>query len=188
MSGLRICEGLPWCIRRSHIYDVIKMYRENNAQILSEYPFCVRFDGEKAVDTGGVSRDMYSSFWESACLRHFDGENLLIPAINPNTDMATLPLLGTILAHGYMVAGYLPKCVAFPVLATMLCSPAEEITDSVLVQLFIDYISLHEGSVLHSATKGETFSTNELINVLSRLGCTYTCLVTCYYSYKLAIN
>ena len=78
------------------------MHRENSAQILGEYPFCVRFDGEKAVDTGGVCRDMYSSFWESTCLRHFDGENLLIPAVNPNTEMSTLPLLGTILAHGYI--------------------------------------------------------------------------------------
>ena len=90
MSGLRTRAGLPWCIRRSHVYDdVIKMHRENSAQILGEYPFCVRFDGEKAVDTGGVCRDMYSSFWESACLRHFNGENLLIPAVNPNTDMST---------------------------------------------------------------------------------------------------
>ena len=63
--------------------------------------------------------------------------------------------------------------MAFPVLATVLCSPAEEITDSVLVQSFIDYISLHEGSVLRSATKGKMFSTNEVINVLSRLGCTH---------------
>ena len=141
---------LPWCICRSHIYDdVIKIYSKNKEQILGEYSFCVRFDGEKAVDTGGVCRDMYSSFWESAFIRHFDGESLLIPAVNPNTDMAILPLLGTILAHGYMVAGYLPVRVVFPVLVTVLCSPSDEITDSVLVQSFIDYISLHEGSVPH---------------------------------------
>ena len=100
---------------------------------------------------------MYSSFWESAFCRHFDGENLLIPAVNPNTDTAILPLPGTILAHGYMLASYLPIRVAFPVLATVICSPTEVVTDSVLVQLFIDYISQHEGSVLHSATKGENF-------------------------------
>ena len=173
MSGLKTRAGLPWCVRRSHIYyDVIKIHKENKEKILGEYPFRVRFDGEMAVDTGGVCRDMYSSFWESAYLRHFDGENLLIPAVNPNTDMATLPLLGTILAHGYMVAGYLPIRVAFPVLATVLCSPSEEITEFVLVQSFIDYISLQEGSVLRLATKGEKFSTDEVINVLSRLGCT----------------
>ena len=173
MADLKIHAGLPWCIRRSHIYDdVIKIYTENKDQILDEYPFCVRFDGENAVDTGGVCRDMYSSFWESAFFRHFDGENLLIPAVNPSTKMTTLQLLGIILAHGYMVVGYLPIRVAFPVLATILCSPTEEFTDSVLVQSFIDYISLHEGSVLHSAAKGGKFLTNEVISVLSRLGCT----------------
>ena len=60
------------------------MHRENSAQILGEYPFCVWFDGEKAVNTVGVCRDIYFSFWESAHLKHFDGENnLLISAINP---------------------------------------------------------------------------------------------------------
>ena len=95
-----------------------------------------------------------------------------MPAIIPNTNMSTLPLLGKILAHGYIVVNYLPIHVAFLVLSTVLCSPAEEITDSVLVQSFIDYISLHEGSVLRSVTKGEMLSTNEVINVLRRLGCT----------------
>ena len=160
MSGLKTRAGSPWCICRSHIYDdVIKIHKENKEKILGEYPFRVRFDGEMAVDMGGICRDMYSSFWESAYLRHFDGENLLIPAVNPITNMATLPLLGTILAHGYMVAGYLPIRVAFPVLPTVLCSPSEEITEFVLVQSFINYL----------ATKGEKFSTNEVINVL---GCT----------------
>ena len=69
------------------------------------------------------------------------------------------------------MVNYLPIHVAF-LLATVLCSPAEEITDSVLVQSFIDYISLHKGSVLRSVTKGEMLSTNEVIYVLRRLGCT----------------
>lgn len=71
-----------------------------------------------------------------------------------------------------MVAGYLPIRATFSVLATILCSPTEEFTDSVLVQSFFDYISLHEGSVLHSAAKGGKFLTNEVISVLSRLHCT----------------
>ena len=27
-----------------------------------EYPFCVRFGGEKAIDTGGNARDKFSAF------------------------------------------------------------------------------------------------------------------------------
>ena len=58
--------------------------------------------------------------WEEAYLKKFDGESLLVPAIHPNTDMASFPILGTVLAHGFMVCGYLPVRIAFPVLAAAL--------------------------------------------------------------------
>ena len=52
-------------MRRSHLYDdVLKLYAEES--ILSEYPFRVKFEDERAYDCGGVSRDMLSGFWEVA--------------------------------------------------------------------------------------------------------------------------
>ena len=30
------------------------------------------------MDTGGVSRDMFSSFWEEAYRKNFDGESLIL--------------------------------------------------------------------------------------------------------------
>ena len=43
---------------------------------------------------------MFYFFWEEAYLKIFDGKNLLIPAIHPDTDMATLPILSTVHSHG----------------------------------------------------------------------------------------
>ena len=45
-------QGLTRAFRRDHVYeDVIETYQEN---ILREFPFRVRYDKERAIDTGGV--------------------------------------------------------------------------------------------------------------------------------------
>ena len=170
--------GGPRPIKRERIYeDVIETYQENLTDILEEYPFRIRYENERAVDTGGVSRDMFSSFWEEACMKHFDGEQLLVPAIHPNTDMASFPILGTILSQGFMVSGFLPVRIAFPVVATALLGPGIKIPDKVLVESLIDYLTTYESSILRDAI---THSVNasysscmkaKLIDLLSRLGC-----------------
>ena len=76
--------------------------------------------------------------------------SLLIPAMHPNTDMATFPILGTVPSHGFMVCGYLPVRIAFPVLAAALCGPAIYIPDMIIVESFIDYLTTHESSILRN--------------------------------------
>ena len=66
--------------------DVINLYKNKFQGILKQYPFSVAYENEKARDTGGVSRDMFSQFLDEACLKCFGGGNILVPAINPHTD------------------------------------------------------------------------------------------------------
>ena len=67
MDTLDTHHGMPRCICRKNIYeDVMATYQENAVEILSEFPFRIRYEGEQAVDTGGVSRDMFSAFWDKA--------------------------------------------------------------------------------------------------------------------------
>ena len=44
--------------------DVLKLYLDEYAA--QQYPLRVEFEEEHAVDCGGVSRDMFSGFWEHA--------------------------------------------------------------------------------------------------------------------------
>ena len=118
---------------------------------------------------------MFSSFWEEAYLKNFDGESLLVPAVHPNTDIATFPILGTVLSHGFMACGYLPVRIAFPVIAATLCSPSVKIPDAIIFESFIDYLTAHESSILCDTIDQNVFSCQtqtQLINTLSRLGCT----------------
>ena len=144
--------GIPRPMRRGNIYlDVLETYEENLNDVLEEFPFRIRYENERAQDTGGVCRDMFSSFWEEAYVQHFDGEKLLIPSMRPGVNMAKFKLIGTILVHGFMVCGFLPVRIAFPVIAAVLLGPDVKIPDTILIESFVDFLSSHDGSLLHDA-------------------------------------
>ena len=176
MDDLDTHQGLSRPLRRDMICeDMLQMYKNDLPKLLEEFPFRVEYVGEKAVDTGGVCRDAFSLFWEKAYLQHFDGERLLIPAVNPNTELSTLTLLGSVLSHGYMVCGYLPIRIAFPVIAAILLGPETKINDTILLDSLIDYVSSYEASILREAVSKTNFSApfqNKVLGILSRLGCT----------------
>jgi len=118
---------------------------------------------------------MFSTFWAILNIKHFDGEKLLIPAVTPNTDLAILPLLGTILCNSFMVCGYLPVHIAFPVIAAILCGPDTAISDTIYCESLIDYISTYDSSLLREAVQEKTFTSSMAaitLSILSHLGCT----------------
>lgn len=165
--------GLPRPIKREDIYtDVLETYQDNLCDILQEYPFRIRFENERAFDTGGVCRDMYSFFWDKVYLEHFDGERLLVPS---GMDTSKYKLLGTILAHGFMVCGFLPVKIAFPVIAAVLLGPENlNVSDTILLESFVDFISAHEGTMLREAVVAKSLTpsmTSSLIDTLSRYDC-----------------
>jgi hypothetical protein len=172
--------GLPREIQRDEVYDdVMSLYKSDVIQILKDFPFRIRFKGEKAVDTGGVCRDLFSCFWEKVYVEHFDGEALLVPAMHPGTPVSTFPVLGTILSHGFMSCGFLPVKIAFLVLAALFCGMDVAIPDAIVMESFIDYISSYDRDTIKEAMQvgiqAKLFSEplrSSLINILSVYGCT----------------
>ena len=172
----RICPVQPvfaHLIRRRAIYeDVMGLFQNKDA--LKEYPMRIRFKDEVAFDGGGVSRDMFSSFWEEVYSRFFDGACLLTPNLHATTDMSALPLLGQILSHGYLISGYIPIRIAFPSLAGILLGPTTEVSPQFLIEAFIESLCSHEaGTVKEALESSVAFSTElktKLISILSRCG------------------
>lgn len=175
-------QGLPHPIQRAKVYsDVLEMYQENLIEVLKQYPFRVEYEGEMACDTGGVCRDLFSCFWEEVFLNNFDGEQLLVPCISPEADIqgptSIFKILGTILSHGFMVCGFLPVRVAFPVVAAVLLGTDIVIPDNILIDTFVDFLASHESSILRDAVldvkigQPLTPHISNLISILSRFGC-----------------
>ena len=87
---LETSRGLAHTIRRTFIYeDMIHLY--NDPRVICEHPFRIKFEGEKGVDTGGLTRDAFSAFWEEAYLRHFDGSSVLAPIVHAGLDISLTP-------------------------------------------------------------------------------------------------
>ena len=94
--------------------DVIALF--SNEAVLLHYPLKIQLIGERAIDTGGVCRDMLNEFWQTVYLQHFEGSNLLVPSVTANTDMGVMRALGRVLSHGYIFCGVLPTRIAYPTL------------------------------------------------------------------------
>ena len=140
-------------VNRERLFDdAINLYKKKFVQILKHYPFSIEYENEMAHDTGGVSRDMFSQFWSEACLKCFDGGNLLVPAINPHMDVSVFSV--TILSHGFLVSTFLPLRIAFPSpsLAAMLLGPTVLIPNSILIDAFADYLSTNENAFIRVTT------------------------------------
>ena len=78
-----------------------------------------------------------------------------MPAVNPNTELLILPVLGKILVHRFKVCGFLPVQLAFPVIAAILCGPNVELSNDVYLESLLDFMSTHDSSLIHEALKEE---------------------------------
>ncbi len=166
--------GLSHVVDRTSIFSsVVELY--NTDTTVNEFPLRVRFKGEKAIDVGGVFRDMLSAFWDEAYRVLFDGGCLLTPVLHPQVDLATLTILGRILSHGYLSSGFLPIRIAFPTLVALLLGPTVGVSDDLLIETFLQTISIVEASLVNKAMciSSPTFDSGQqgrLTAILSRFG------------------
>ena len=90
--------------------------------------------------------------------------------------MLSLPKLGTILSHGYLVSGFLLTRIAFPALANILLGLAVKLPSKILVETFASSLSSYEAGLIKEllASSSGAFSKSTkagLVSLLSRYGC-----------------
>ena len=153
----------------------LKVYRDD--AILESFPTIFQFEGELAIDQGGVCRDMFSAFWEAAFEEQFDGTSLLAPINHAGLDFEALPTIGRIMSHGYLSCGFLPIRVAFPCIVHVLRGQVA-IADWILLESFVDSLNVHESHIMKEAfamkDKESPFPASlnkSLLGILARYGC-----------------
>ena len=100
MSIIKASPRQKHIVNRFTIFeDVIKMYKEE--RMVMEFPTFIQFEDELAIDAGGVTREIFSAFWEKAYSLLCDGANVVVPLIRSQTDMAILPVIGKVISYGY---------------------------------------------------------------------------------------
>ena len=99
--------------------SVMALFRSKSDTIVVERPLRFSFKEERALDAGGVSREMFSTFFEALYTRHFDGAGLLHPVVNPHVKDSDLRLFGFIISCAFISSGILPMRVSFPCLSAI---------------------------------------------------------------------
>ena len=107
--------------RNTIFASVIDLYSKGDT--INKRPLQIKFASEVAIDAGGVTRELFSAFWEQAYQLLFEGATLLVPLLHPQSDMSLFPILGKIISHGYLSSGYLPVRIALPSLIGFLLGP-----------------------------------------------------------------
>ena len=103
---------------------------------------------------------MFSCFWEAAYVKHFDGDRLLIPAVNANSEISNFPILGAVLVHGFFACNFLLVRLAFPKIAMVLYSPKVSTSKNKLLESLLDFVTVEDGKILRDAAT-ESLSAND---------------------------
>jgi hypothetical protein len=172
LKSIGCAPGAVHEIDRNDVYnDVLRLYEETS--IIYECPIEIKFIDENGIDIGGVTRDMYSTFWEEAYGCMFEEVSAVILLIHPQTRMKSFETLGKVISHGYLVCGHFPIKVSLPVILSILLGPGIDIPCAVLLDAFKDYINPYERDHLSELlTREESYQCSSvLMNLLSRYGC-----------------
>ena len=146
----------------------IKMPRQNITPTVmamyEEMPTCfstlsIQFEGEQGQDAGGLTKDMFAHFWNTALQEWFHGEHCMVPFVSPDSSgEGIFEVLGRVLTHSLLLVESLPlKMSRSFVISTF---KQATIPDDDLIKDFLLFISPAESQLLRSALKyrGTTFS------------------------------
>ncbi len=153
---------------------MLSLFGDASCPVLQATPYVV-FDGERGLDLDGLSRDLFSIFWDEAHVRYFEGDVVMVPRINPHTcdlDNQLYHTLGRILAYGFVVTGHFPVFLAKAAVVSALCG-ASKVCNTMLISSFVHYIDEFERSTVQSFQEGKASPADVevVLAMLSRFNC-----------------
>ena len=123
--------------------SMIKLFNDPTSSLFSTIPF-VEFEGEKATDLDGLTRELFSLFWEYARYKYFEGSSEMVPRVDPQTCQIDLfTVLGRIISYGYLITGYFPVFMAKASVISCICD-CQAISDDAILNSFLNYIDAFE--------------------------------------------
>lgn len=119
----------------------------------------------------GVSRDVYSSFWQDVSDAFFVGEKERVPYVRHDLYVKEWEAIGKIILKGYIDTEYFPTFLSKAFLVFCLHS---EVSDDLLVASFLNYLSTDERTMLQNVLKTkdiEILNSDEFLEFKEQFGC-----------------
>ncbi|KAF6729949.1 hypothetical protein FQA47_008711 [Oryzias melastigma] len=125
---------------------------------------------EKAYDSDGVSREVYSAFWE-LFLEQCEGEEERVPRLQPEFTQEHWKAVGRIWLKGYQDHGIIPIHLS-PASVLACCQGVSSVDEELLMMSFNRFISEPERMAVDKALQNNMDDTTEedLLDLFSRMG------------------
>ncbi|XP_042073485.1 uncharacterized protein LOC121813664 [Haplochromis burtoni] len=130
----------------------------------------MNFVNENAVDDAGVSREVYTAFWEQF-LEQCEGENERVPRLRPDFSEAEWQAVGQIWVKGLLDHGVFPVRLSRAFI--LACIHGMDSVDvDILIASFLNYLPPVERSAVEKALQGTMDENDEedLLDFFTRMG------------------
>lgn len=130
----------------------------------------MNFVNEKAIDDAGVSREVYTAFWEQF-IEQCEGETERVPRLRPDFSEAEWQAVGRIWVKGLVDHGVMPVKLSMAFILACI-SGIDSVDTDILMSSFLNYLLPTERSAVEKALQGtmEESDEEDLFDLFSRMG------------------
>lgn len=164
---MRKVEASRQCI----LMFMLKLYED---EAVCRSNLCVSFKNELGADLGGVSRDLFSSFWEKAYEAYFDGDIIKVPFIPPHqmsNAQAIFMKLGRVFSHGFLLTKTIPVRFCQVCIISLLFGE-DKVSANQLISSFLNFVTTWERDLIIRGLEGKLMSddSDDILSLFTRFG------------------
>lgn len=141
-------------------------YSSNKVDSILQTSLSVVFEGERATDLSGLTREVFSIYYRNMQERFFDGNVECVPRVDPQTcqllscsDDTMFTTMGKIISHCYVLTGMFPIFISRVSLQSVLLNCP--IGDELLTASFLRYVEEFEKDALLSIMNHDNATIDE---------------------------
>ena len=155
-------------VRRSHIIeDMMNIYTDPDILKSSLH---VKLIGEQGSDWGGVSRDVFTTFWNESSSVFFHGDSVHVPylsLVNMERENQYL-ILGRILTHSTAILGFLPIQISKSSMMVIIYN-STEIEENALIDDFLHYLDAKDRRLIKAAVDGFSLLSDDQVRDIQEM-------------------
>ncbi|KAK1875118.1 LPS-assembly lipoprotein LptE [Dissostichus eleginoides] len=131
------------------VQDVLNVFMDPKVM---EVQLIMELINEKALDGEGVSREVYSAFWE-LFLQQCEGEDERVPRLRPDYSEKEWQAVGRVWIKGYMDHNIIPIRLS-PAFILSCCQGVSSVDEELLMMSFLRYLSVTERESVEKVLEG----------------------------------
>ena len=134
--------------REGILESILQLYETSPEAVSSLVTFTL--EGEQGLDMDGLKREVYSTFWERAFEKFFEGKSTFVPRIGPDIQDNHYQAIGRVVSHCYLLTGIFPTAIS-KVFATALLVGKNALSADDHISGFLEHVSQYDRMRLESA-------------------------------------